>query len=50
MIRNDLSHDFGPFKVSEVGKIANTFLNPKMIQFLTCSKQVVRYLERTWVP
>lgn len=50
LLRNDLAHDFGPTKVSDVGRAASTFFNPKMIQFLACSKQVVTYLERIWVP
>jgi hypothetical protein len=50
LLRNDLAHDFGPTKLSDISKPATSFFIPKMIQFLNSSKEVVHHLERTWTP
>src|SRR5260370_3774675 len=41
LIRNDLAHDFGPTKVFNIGKVADSLFNPKMSQFLGSSEQAL---------
>jgi hypothetical protein len=47
VLRNTLSHDFGPWHVQLLGKHAPALI-PKMVAFLGCAQDVLKHLENNY--